>query len=55
MTGLPLEFGNSLVFFFSAFLLMESLGVNVVPGWAKSYVFLLIAGTLVAVGSKAVV
>lgn len=49
------DFGNILVFFFSAFLLMEALGLNVVPGWAKSYVFLLIAGTLVMVGSRAIV
>ncbi len=50
-----LEFGNILVFFFSAFLLMESLGLSIVPGWAKSYVFIVIAGTLVMVGGSAVV
>ena len=49
------DFGNSLVFFFSAFLLMEALGLNIVPGWAKSYIFVFIAGTLVMVGSRAIV
>ncbi|NNK77554.1 MAG: hypothetical protein HKP40_02460 [Litoreibacter sp.] len=55
MSELLFDFGNSLVFFFSAFLLLEALGINLVPGWAKSYVFVLIAGTLVMVGSRVVV
>lgn len=55
LSQMILEFGNILVFFFSAFLLMESLGLSIIPGWAKSYVFIAIAGTLVMVGGSAVV